>query len=157
MSLTLVRLDDRLIHGQVVVGWGNALGADQILLIDDHVAAAQWERDLYCLGVPPNMDVEFSSVEDAPSRLEQVVESDKRAIVVIADVDTLVRVCRSSDLVRRVNIGGLHEQEGRRRRLPYVFLSDAESESLRMLVAEGVEVTARDVPSAKAVPLAEIL
>jgi PTS system mannose-specific IIB component/fructoselysine and glucoselysine-specific PTS system IIB component len=157
VSLTLVRLDDRLIHGQVVVGWGNALGADRILLIDDHVAVVPWERDLYRLGVPPSMEVEFASVEDAPAALDETVKSSKRVIVVIADIDTLVRVCRSSDAVRRVNIGGLHEGEGRRRRLRYVFLSEEEGESLRMLEANGVEVTARDVPSAKAVPLSEFL
>jgi mannose/fructose/N-acetylgalactosamine-specific phosphotransferase system component IIB len=157
VSLKLVRLDDRLIHGQVVVGWGNALGAEQILLIDDHVAAAQWERDLYRFGVPPNVEVVFSSVADAPAKLDEIVKSDKRAIVVIADIDVLIRVCKASSAVRKVNIGGLHEREGRRRRLPYVFLSDSEGESLKMLAAEGVEVTARDVPSAKAVPLSEIL
>ena len=133
------------------------MGAELILLIDDHVAAAQWERDLYRLGVPQGVDVEFSSVENAPAALDEIVKSDKRAIVVIADVDALIRVCRNSSVVRRVNIGGLHERAGRRQRLPYVFLSDSEGESLRMLAAEGVEVTARDVPSAKAIPLSEIL
>ena len=133
------------------------MGAQQILLIDDHVAAAQWERDLYRLGVPTNVEVEFSSVADAPAVLDELVKSEKRAIVVMADVDVLIRVCRASSVVRRVNIGGLHERTGRRQRLPYVFLSDAEGESLKMLAADGVEVTARDVPSAKAVPLSEIL
>jgi len=157
VSLKLVRLDDRLIHGQVVVGWGNALGAEQILLIDDHVAEAQWERDLYRLGVPENVEVKFASVAEAPAELDEIVKSDKRVIVVIADVDSLIRVCHASSAVRRVNIGGLHDREGRRRRLPYVFLSDSEGEDLKMLAAEGVELTARDVPSAKAVPLSEIL
>ena len=78
-------------------------------------------------------------------------------IVVIADVDTLVRVCHASDIVKRINVGGVHEGEGRRRRLRYVFLSDSESESLKMLESEGVEVTARDVPSAKPVPLSEFV
>jgi len=157
VSITLVRLDDRLIHGQVVVGWGNALGADKILLIDDEVAAAQWERDLYRFGVPPRIDVEFSSVADAPATLEMLARCDKRTIVVIAEIEALIRVCKTSNVVRRVNIGGLHEREGRKQRLPYVFLSESEGESLKMLAAEGVEVTARDVPSAKAVPLSEIL
>ena len=157
MSLNLVRVDDRLIHGQVVVGWGNAIGAHKILLIDDHVAAAQWERDLYRLGVPPAMEVEFSSVAECAQVLEKVVKSKERVIVVIADIETLVRVCEVSHLVRRVNIGGLHEREGRKRRLSYLFLSDSEGDHLKALEANGVEVTARDVPSAKAVPLSEIL
>lgn len=133
------------------------MGAEKILVIDDHVAAAQWERDLYRLGVPPDMEVDFSSVDDAPDALENLVASDKTGMVVIPDVETLVRVCDATDLVRRVNLGGLHERAGRRRRLSYVFLSDWESESLKSLASKGVEVTARDVPSAKAIPLSEIL
>ena len=157
VSLKLVRLDDRLVHGQVVVGWGNALGANRILLIDDHVAATQWERDLYRLGGPQDVDVEFSTVADAPAALDEIASSDKRTIVVIADVDALIRVCQNSSVVRRANIGGLHERAGRRMRLPYVFLSDSESERLKMLEDDGVEVSARDVPSSKAVPLSEFL
>ncbi len=157
MSLSLVRLDDRLIHGQVVVGWGNALGADQIMLIDDHVAEAQWERDLYRLGVPPDVDVEFRSVADAPRALEDAENSDKQVIVVIADIDTLTRVCQTSKVVRKVNIGGLHERAGRSRRLRYVFLTDSEGESLRLLAEDGVDISARDVPTGKSVPLSDIL
>ena len=46
MSIVLVRVDDRLIHGQVVVGWVQALGAQRIVLVDDEVSANAWEREL---------------------------------------------------------------------------------------------------------------
>ena len=78
MSLALVRLDDRLIHGQVVVGWGHALGADRILLIDDHVSSNEWERELYRVGVPPGLEVEFSSVADAPEA--KAIEAENRLL-----------------------------------------------------------------------------
>lgn len=155
MSLNLVRVDDRLIHGQVVLGWAPALNADQILLVDDRVSSTEWERELYRMGVPPRMEVEFSSVADAPAALDRWAESERRTIVVIADVDTLVRVCSVSDSVRRVNIGGLHEATGRRKRLPYVFLSDEETERLKALSERGIEITARDVPTAKPISLKE--
>lgn len=156
MSLTLVRLDDRLIHGQVVVGWGHALDIDRILLIDDRVSGSDWERELYRLGVPPGMEVEFSSVAGATDILEEWMSAPQRTIVIVADVDTLARVCHANDAVQKVNIGGVHERDDRKRRLPYVFLSDDELAVLRSISESGVEVTAQDLPSTRPVPLAEM-
>ena len=57
MTLELYRIDDRLIHGQVVVGWGQPLDIGFIVLVDDEVAASDWEQELYRMGVPPEMEV----------------------------------------------------------------------------------------------------
>lgn len=157
MSLALVRLDDRLIHGQVIVGWGQALGADHILLIDDQVVRNEWERDLYRVGVPPGMTVDFVSTADAGVVLDRRAQDDTKTIVVVADVDTLLAVCRASACVRKVNLGGVHEGESRVRRLRYVFLTPEEADKLESLAREGIEITAQDVPTAKAVPLVEFI
>ncbi|MBL8958762.1 MAG: PTS sugar transporter subunit IIB, partial [Gemmatimonadetes bacterium] len=63
MGVEIFRVDDRLIHGQVVVGWGQPLDVRAIVLVDDEVAASQWEQDLYRMGVPEEMEVSFESVE----------------------------------------------------------------------------------------------
>ncbi len=157
MSLLLVRLDDRLIHGQVVVGWGRALKAEQILLIDDRVAADEWEREIYQMGLPPEIDVQFCTVAAARSALDGWAESPKRTIVLFADVDTLFRVCHASEIVRQVNIGAVHERDGRRKRLPYVFLSDQEAQRLRELAENGVSMSAQDLPTTRPVPIEEFL
>ena len=65
MSLLLYRIDDRLIHGQVVIGWGRPLDVGFIALVDDQVAASDWEQDLYRMGVPPEVEVFFASVIEA--------------------------------------------------------------------------------------------
>jgi mannose/fructose/N-acetylgalactosamine-specific phosphotransferase system component IIB len=56
-----------------------------------------------------------------------------------------------------VNVGGLHHRPGRQPKLRYVFLSPEEESELRELIADGVKVTAQDVPGARAVPLQEVL
>ncbi len=155
MSIVLVRLDDRLIHGQVVVGWGQALNADRILLIDDQVVQNEWERDLYRLGVPPGMEVEFVSAGASASVLESIAADPTRTIVVVADIETLAVACRSTEVVRKINVGGVHEGPGRTRRLRFVFLTEDEARRLRELAQEGIQVDAQDVPTAKAVPLTE--
>ena len=67
MTLVLNRIDDRLIHGQVVVGWGQPLDVRFIVLVDDLVAASDWEKELYRMGVPPEMEVRFHSAAEAGS------------------------------------------------------------------------------------------
>ena len=69
MPIALYRIDDRLIHGQVVVGWGQPLGLGFIVLVDDEVASSEWEQELYRMGVPPEMSVQFSTVDDAAANL----------------------------------------------------------------------------------------
>jgi PTS system mannose-specific IIB component/fructoselysine and glucoselysine-specific PTS system IIB component len=53
MPIVLLRVDERLIHGQVVVGWGEHIHMDRIAVVDDEISASPWEQELYCLGVPP--------------------------------------------------------------------------------------------------------
>ena len=81
MSIVLVRVDDRLIHGQVVVGWVQALGVQRLVLVDDQVAANEWERELYRLSVPAGLAVEFASVDEATNRVEQWDQEPQRTIL----------------------------------------------------------------------------
>jgi PTS system mannose-specific IIB component/fructoselysine and glucoselysine-specific PTS system IIB component len=153
--IRLVRIDDRLIHGQVVVGWGQPLRVGFIVLVDDAVRSSQWEQDLYRMGVPPHIEVLFASVAEAVPRLQGWEEDPRVGIVLTPDVATLVALAEDGRRVTHVNLGGIHHRPGRTERLRFVYLSDAEVEQLRGLVARGIEVTAQDLPTARAVPLAE--
>lgn len=155
MSLLLVRVDDRYVHGQVVVGWGRALRVQRIVLVDDAVRASDWEQDLYRLGVPPDVQLEFASVAEAEDRLRALDQSPERVLVLMGDVETLVRLCEGRPPITRVNIGGLHHAPGRHERLPFVFLSETEAAKLRELSLAGIDVSAQDVPSARPVPIGE--
>ena len=163
MALVLYRIDDRLIHGQVVVGWGRPLDVGFLVLVDDEVAASEWEQDLYRMAVPPEMDVYFHGVADA-ARAHAGYRADPRpGIVLTGTVDAMrdfveqVRAVDPAGAVRAVNLGGLHHRAGRAQRMRYVFVSSDEDAELRGLAASGVAVTAQDVTSARPVPLADVL
>jgi PTS system mannose-specific IIB component/fructoselysine and glucoselysine-specific PTS system IIB component len=157
MSVELFRIDDRLIHGQVVVGWGQPLDIEFIALVDDEVAASDWEQELYRMGVPPGVEVYFDSVESGVEHLPGYLADSRRGIVLTGDVRTMRELADRSGRVERVNIGGLHHRAGRTEHLRYVFLSPDDAESLRDLETSGIEVTAQDVPSAAPVPLSIVL
>lgn len=156
MAIELYRIDDRLIHGQVVVGWGQPLDIGFIVLVDDEVAASEWEQELYRMGTPPEMALHFETVASAAARLDDYRRDARRGIVLTGDIDTMSRLADAAP-VPAVNLGGIHHRAGRSERLRYVFLSGAEEDALRSLAARGVAVSAQDVPAARAVPLDELL
>lgn len=157
MSVVLYRIDDRLIHGQVVVGWGQRMGIGFIVLVDDGVRANLWEQELYRMGVPGAMDVAFATVAEAAARIAEWEHDPRKGILLTGDVGTMAALCAALPAVRKVNVGGIHAREGRTERLRYVFLSDAEAAQLKALADRGVEVTAQDLPTAKPVPVAELV
>jgi PTS system mannose-specific IIB component/fructoselysine and glucoselysine-specific PTS system IIB component len=75
----------------------------------------------------------------------------------VGSVDTMRRLIDVAPSITAVNLGGVHHAEGRVQRLRYVFLTPAEEDMLRALEARGVTITAQDVPSARPVPLADVL
>ncbi len=157
MGIELNRVDDRLIHGQVVVGWGQPLGLRFLVLVDDDVAASDWEQELYRMGVPPDVSVHFHTVEEMRSALEGYQRDPRPGLLLVGSIETMRRLVEAAPTIRTVNLGGVHHAEGRVQRLRYVFLTPEEEVTLRALEARGVTITAQDVPSARPVPLADVL
>ena len=158
MPIVLFRVDERLIHGQVVVGWGGPLNADRIVVVDDEIAESPWEQELYCLGVPPELEVSFVAVEAARRLFPSWRSESRRVVVLVRDLATARRMAEASLLGgEELNLGGIHHAPGRERVLPYLFLSPAERDDLRALADSGVRVSARDLPGSRRVPLGELL
>jgi len=157
MGIHLYRIDDRLIHGQVVVGWGQPLNARFLVLVDDLVASSDWEKELYRMAVPPEMDIYFADVTTAVQEHSRYAADPRPGILIAGDIGSMYRLAKGVKAIGSVNLGGVHHRAGRVEKLRYVFLTPAEEEELKALEASGVEVTAQDVPSAHPVPLTEVL
>lgn len=158
MAILLYRVDERLIHGQVVVGWGNELHPDRIIVVDDELAASSWEQELYALGLPPEIEAIFETVAGARERLDDWERDEGRILLLTRDLRSMAGLAVGGLLRgREINLGGLHYSPGRNAILPYVYLSQDERSALGALVAEGAVVSARDLPGARRVPADKLL
>jgi PTS system mannose-specific IIB component/fructoselysine and glucoselysine-specific PTS system IIB component len=154
MAIVLCRVDDRLIHGQVVIGWGRPLAIDLILLVDDQVAASPWEQELYRMAVPPGIEVRFASVPEAAAHLPEWSANGRRGLLLTGDLPAMAALFAvDPGVVHHINLGGIHHRPGRRERLPYLYLTDDELRGLRELEARGADVTAQDLPTSPPVAL----
>lgn len=154
MPIVLCRVDDRLIHGQVVIGWGRPLDVDRIVLVDDQVAASAWEQDLYRMAVTSEVEVVFTTVATATAQLAAWRDDARRTLLLTGDVDTMAALhAADSATVHEINLGGIHHRPGRRERIPYVYLSDEEMQRLFALEEAGARITAQDLPTTSPVAL----
>ncbi len=138
------------------MGWGQPLNIGFIVLVDDEVRNSAWEQDLYRMGVPANIEVVFASIAEAARQLTDWEQDARVGILLAGDIDTMAALAATGQ-VKQVNIGGVHHRAGRSERLRYVYLTDEEAGKLLSLASNGIEVTAQDVPTARAVPIREFL
>lgn len=149
MSVALVRVDDRLLHGQVLVAWGNALAVDRYLLVDDALAGSAFERTLVesCGGDVP---VEIATMAEAAPRFLVAARRPDTTIVLVRGLPqalALVQAVRAAGgAIERVNLGGAHHATGKERVHDYVYVDAADRAALAALQAMGVRVSVQDVP-----------
>jgi mannose/fructose/N-acetylgalactosamine-specific phosphotransferase system component IIB len=142
----LVRVDDRLLHGQVALGWGSDLDPSTYVLIDDKLSGDPLEAGLYEAAVPDGARLAVYSVAAFLEEWAQGAAWD-RAVLLVRDLDSLERLASGGFRPQEVNLGGLHARAGAREVLPYLFLSPDDWLVLGRLMSEGIDFFAQDLPS----------
>jgi len=157
VPIALFRVDERLIHGQVTVGWGVRLNPARYLVVDDALAASDWEQALYRLGTPSGVEVHFLPVEEAQEELASFDRMTGVTVLLTRDLPSMARLAEGGAMEgREVNLGGIHHAPGRVQVLPYLALGEAERASIRVLLDVGLRVVARDLPGAAGVDAARL-
>ena len=157
MAVELVRLDDRLIHGQVTVGWVPALQIRRIILVNDEVAGDEWEQSIYRGGTPDDVDVRFFSIADAGVAWQSGEFEDVATIILLESPFDAMALRQTGADFSSLNIGGLHHRENRKKVLSYVFVNEEDVDCFRKMHELGVELECRDTPQAKKQLLNEIV
>ncbi|RKZ18491.1 hypothetical protein DRQ53_00190 [bacterium] len=152
-SPLLARIDDRLIHGQVVVGCCEQLNARRILLVDDVVADDSLQQKLYRLAVPPQVGVDFVHVDGAPARLSVLATEGELdgLVVVVARASIMERLLAAGARFVRVQLGGAHAREGASELVNGVFLDSIDRAALVDLIEAGTEVIIQPLPRSRTI------
>lgn len=158
MTIELIRVDERLLHGQVLVAWGKRLGLRWYVVADDELAGSPWEQELYTAGLTEGVEASFVDVSAAAAELGRLDRREEPGALLLRHTEALRRLAEAGVLEgKRVNLGCLPAGEGRREAVPYVHLSPGEAEDVRAAIRAGVELRALDVPDAVPVPAEELL
>lgn len=153
--IVFIRIDDRLIHGQVVEGWVNFLKATSILVADDRVASNTLQRSIMEISVPQGLKVSIGRVEEICEQV-QTGPGNERAILLFSSPSAVLRALKLGLPCQELNIGGMHYVPGKRKLVDVLAVDDEDLDALRQIAAKGVKVTVQTVPNQKPLPLEKL-
>ena len=155
MPVVLARVDDRLLHGQVVEGWTPYVKADTIVVVSDSVCLEEDRCRLMQLIVPDHLELEVVPLKGLGTLLSAYGES--RMLLLFAGLDDVLTVLESGVPLEKINVGNLHNVKGGTEITPSVFLNSRDLEVVRLLAQKGIAVEAREVPDAPPLDLVAYL
>jgi mannose/fructose/N-acetylgalactosamine-specific phosphotransferase system component IIB len=146
MRLVLIRIDDRLLHAQVALGWVGALSPEVVVVADDRLSGDQRQVSLMRMSLPPEVELVVAGVEESARLLTRDEAGARKCILIVRTPAEAVRLVEAGVPLAAVNVGGMHFAEGKVRLLPYVYVDRRDVEALGRLASWNVRLTAQDVP-----------
>lgn len=147
MSLVLTRIDNRLIHGQVLESWVPFLHADCIVVANDEVACSPLKRMMMTASVASRMRVEIGTIEASVALLTTSELENYKILLLFASTSDALRAYRLGLYYPQLNLGNLHAGEGRARLSCTIFIDPEGLADLEQLEQAGVDITARCIPA----------
>jgi mannose/fructose/N-acetylgalactosamine-specific phosphotransferase system component IIB len=157
MPLSLVRIDDRLIHGQVVEGWIPHLKAQVVLVVSDAAAADELQGSLMRLALPDDIQLEVLPVSAAARHEALKPDFAKRVLVLAPGPLEVLQLAELGAPFSRVNVGGLHYTAGKVQLGKAIYLSEQDRQALIGLSRRGIRLEGRALPNEKETDLMDVL
>ena len=157
MQLVMIRIDDRLIHGQVVVGWGSVLNPDRILLASDEVATVDWQRTIYLSAVPDDLQASVLTLEDTVQAVKNDEFDDERVLLLVDTPKSVVYLVEHGLDIQEVNVGGMHFRPGKNQISPFIFVDQVDIDNFKILAQKNIKLEGRDVPTRSPIDVTEVL
>lgn len=145
--ITLVRVDHRLLHGQVAFSWTQYVGADCILIANDSVPNDELRKTTIKLAKPPSVKLVIKNIVDSIEAIKSGVTDKYTLFIVVESVEDAWRLAREIPEIKSINLGGIKAKEGSRNISKAVNLLPDEVTRLNELVGQGVEIEIRQVPN----------
>ncbi|MBI4371247.1 MAG: PTS sugar transporter subunit IIB [Elusimicrobia bacterium] len=144
--IVLLRVDDRLVHGQVVEGWLPHLRAEAVVVASDASAADPVQAALMRMALPPSIGLRVLPVAGVPAALAAPDLAPRRTLVLAPGPAEALALLEGGVSVPRVNVGGLHYTVGKVQLGRALFLNEADTKALRAIAARGVRLEGRSLP-----------
>ncbi len=149
MQVTVMRIDDRLIHGQIVTMWIDYAEAKRILVVDDKAAGDPMQQMLLKLAVPSGVKLEILSKSDGLRRIQEDTTREKALLLMRnpAEANAFLGMGFVMDKINVGNISNSKSVTGRKKLMDYIYLEEQDAQALRALADRGVELDVRAIPT----------
>jgi mannose/fructose/N-acetylgalactosamine-specific phosphotransferase system component IIB len=148
MDNIFVRIDDRLLHGQVVISWIPYLKADEVVIADDEYANDEFMSELIKSSGPEGVKVHVKTIDETAAFLSD--DNQSKILVLLRSIEGIKKLIKKTK-ISSINIGGVGAARGRKRYYNSIHLSDDELNSLKDIANDNIYVEIRILPKDKAI------
>lgn len=152
-----VRIDDRLIHGQVATQWTNELGATRIMVINDEVAANDVQKSVLRMAAPPNVATSIINREKALNNIRNKKYAGQKVLIVVKSPLDILYLLDNGLSINKVNVGNMSTRDDTHHDRPTISINQEEEDTFKELLNRGVEITTIMVPGDSKVYLKDVL
>lgn len=153
----LLRIDERLLHGQVAVTWVSNVNASSILIANDEIMQNEMSKMAIKMAKPNGVNLAIRSIDEGAKLLNDPRSDDITIFVIVKTIADAVRLAEQTHCIRQVNIGGIRKREGGKLIAPAVYVSDRDIDNLKKLKSLVDVVEFRMVPADSARKLEDVL
>lgn len=152
-----VRIDDRLIHGQVATRWTAETKATRILIPNDKVAVDDTQKQILRMAAPSGVNTSIITVQKASENITSGKYSSQRVLLVAKSPIDILKLIEAGVDIKQINVGNMAKRDGTTQIKKSISILPEEREAFEKLLAKGIEITAQMVPDEKAPLLSELL
>ncbi|WP_050641454.1 MULTISPECIES: PTS sugar transporter subunit IIB [Clostridia] len=145
--IKLVRVDHRLLHGQVAMAWTQSLDVDCMLIANDAVAKDDIRKTTLKLAKPNGVKLVIKNMEDSIAALNKGVTDKYKLFIIVESIEDAYRLTSGYKKIRSVNLGGCKPKETAVKTLyKTIPITERDGELLKEMLSDGIEVEIRQVP-----------
>lgn len=153
-KIVLARVDDRLIHGQVMTAWIQYTGGNHIVIVDDVTAQDDFTKQIMQMAVPTGIKLDIYNVQEAPQKIN-ANQTDK-LIILAKTPQVFLQLIQAQVALPGVIIGGMGANKDRQKVYKNIFMSAIEKQAVQAIGAQGVAVKIQVIPDEKALSIEKV-
>lgn len=158
-KIVLARVDDRLIHGQVMTAWVKHTNGNKIVIVDDATYNDEFMQSILTMSVPSDITLKIYNMDKGLSELSKITNDgkDDRIIVLVKTPDVIEFLIDGGVEIKELIIGGMGSKAGRKVLYKNISASQQEREVLRSIKDKNVEVKIHIIPAQKPISVEKYL
>lgn len=155
--IKLLRVDDRLLHGQVAFSWTRNLSATDIVIANDDLSKDEFQKMTLKLAKPRGVNLHIPNLEESKEMIKRHENSKSNVIIIVNNLKDAKKIIDDTLFLKSLNLGGLRERKGAKRFTGSITLTPEDLEICSKLLKEEVEIEIRQVPEEKKIYLKNLI
>ena len=152
-----IRVDNRLVHGQIIEAWVPYIQAGRIIVVNDDVASDPFRESVIRMAVPINVEVDVYDIAEFVRQMGSEKRNHGNTIVLFDNIGDVIEAFRHGYRFEKLNIGNVYDEDGKIRCSSTIFLNETDLNAILYLVDAGVAVKLRCVPRDKSIDFVEMM